>query len=56
MQMESSVAQLRLVTRNSSLVTPLAHIAQQVEHILGKNEVTSSNLVVGSLVFVCMGD
>ncbi len=31
-----------------------AHIAQQVEHILGKNEVTSSSLVVGSLVFVCV--
>lgn len=25
-----------------------AHIAQEVEHVLGKNEVTSSNLVVGS--------
>jgi hypothetical protein len=25
-----------------------AHIAQQVEHILGKNEVTGSNPVVGS--------
>ena len=25
-----------------------AHIAQQVEHVLGKNGVTSSNLVVGS--------
>jgi hypothetical protein len=24
-----------------------AHIAQQVEHVLGKNGVTSSNLVVG---------
>ena len=24
-----------------------AHIAQLVEHVLGKNEVTSSNLVVG---------
>ena len=25
-----------------------AHVAQSVEHILGKNEVTSSSLVVGS--------
>src|SRR5688572_17251893 len=27
---------------------PLAHIAQLVERVLGKDEVTSSNLVVGS--------
>ena len=27
-----------------------AHIAQSVERILGKDEVTSSNLVVGSTV------
>ena len=26
-----------------------AHIAQSVEHILGKDEVTSSSLVVGSI-------
>lgn len=26
-----------------------AHIAQLVEHILGKDEVTSSSLVVGSI-------
>ena len=26
----------------------LAHVAQLVEHVLGKDEVTSSNLVVGS--------
>ena len=25
-----------------------AHVAQSVEHVLGKDEVTSSNLVVGS--------
>ena len=25
-----------------------AHVAQAVEHVLGKDEVTSSNLVVGS--------
>ncbi len=27
---------------------PVAHVAQLVEHILGKDEVTSSILVVGS--------
>ncbi len=27
-----------------------AHIAQSVEHILGKDEVTSSSLVVGSTI------
>ena len=27
----------------------LAHVAQSVEHILGKDEVTSSILVVGSI-------
>ena len=26
----------------------IAHVAQSVEHILGKNEVISSNLIVGS--------
>ena len=26
-----------------------AHVAQLVEHILGKDEVTSSNLVMGSI-------
>ncbi len=26
-----------------------AHVAQSVEHVLGKDEVTSSNLVVGSM-------
>ncbi len=29
-----------------------AHIAQSVERILGKDEVTSSNLVVGSIFFL----
>ena len=29
-----------------------AHIAQQVEHILGKNEVIGSSPIVGSPVFV----
>ncbi len=28
----------------------LAHVAQSVEHILGKDEVTSSILVVGSIM------
>ena len=27
-----------------------AHIAQKVERVLGKNEVSSSNLLVGSIV------
>src|SRR6266508_4790612 len=30
-------------------VTRLAHVAQSVEHVLGKDEVTSSILVVGSI-------
>ena len=29
------------------IIKQIAHIAQQVEHVLGKNGVTSSNLVVG---------
>ena len=29
-------------------LSPDAHVAQLVEHILGKDEVTSSNLVMGS--------
>ena len=29
-------------------MTPVADVAQSVEHILGKDEVTSSILVVGS--------
>ncbi len=31
---------------------PFAHVAQLVEHILGKDEVTSSILVVGCLYLV----
>ncbi len=31
---------------------PDAHIAQSVEHFLGKEEVTGSNPVVGSIEFV----
>jgi hypothetical protein len=31
------------------LTNSLAHVAQSVEHILGKDEVTSSILVVGSI-------
>lgn len=31
-----------------SAVNFFAHVAQLVEHILGKDEVTSSNLVMGS--------
>ena len=34
----------------------LAHIAQQVEHILGKNEVIGSNPIVGSPMFVWLLD
>ena len=34
--------------RQGSLATLLAHIAQSVEHFLGKEEVTGSNPVVGS--------
>ena len=32
-----------------------AHVAQSVEHVLGKDEVTSSILVVGSSVGIVMG-
>ena len=31
-----------------------AHVAQEVEHVLGKDEVTGSNPVVG-LLFICYG-
>ena len=31
-----------------TFINTLAHVAQSVEHILGKDEVTSSILVVGS--------
>ena len=37
--------------RQVGKITPkgLAHVAQSVEHVLGKDEVTSSILVVGSM-------
>ena len=31
----------------------LAHIAQSVERVLGKNEVSGSTPDVGSLIYVC---
>jgi hypothetical protein len=34
---------------NVYLTAERAHVAQSVEHVLGKDEVTSSNLVVGSM-------
>jgi hypothetical protein len=36
------------VSRFTSDDVESAHVAQSVEHVLGKDEVTSSNLVVGS--------
>ena len=37
-----------LITRVGSTPTPgIAHVAQSVEHILGKNEVISSILIMG---------
>ena len=54
---EAGVAQLvehqpsKLRVAGSSLVSrSMAYIAQEVEHFLGKEEVTSSNLVVGSRI------
>ena len=38
----------RPVSRNNVTRTNTAHLAQLVEHVLGKDEVTSSSLVVGS--------
>ena len=38
----------RRYSRNNVTRTNLAHLAQLVEHVLGKDEVTSSSLVVGS--------
>ncbi len=35
---------------NGSVHTECAHIAQLVEHVFGKDEVTSSSLVVGSIL------
>ena len=37
----------------SRLPLTTAYIAQAVEHFLGKEEVTSSSLVVGSIVWHC---
>ena len=37
----------KLNVASSILVSRFAYIAQLVEHFLGKEEVTSSNLVVG---------
>ena len=39
-------------TTNNSLLTKIAHVAQLVEHILGKDEVISSILVMGSFYFI----
>ncbi len=38
----------KIARRAASQVTASAHLAQLVEHVLGKDEVTSSSLVVGS--------
>ena len=38
----------KIAERPNSLVNVTAHLAQMVEHVLGKDEVTSSILVVGS--------
>ena len=46
-----SPAPSNVVTR--FLINFWAHIAQSVERILGKDEVTSSNLVMGSIFSVC---
>jgi hypothetical protein len=35
-----------------SVPANLAHVAQQVEHFLGKEEVTGSSPVVGSILFM----
>ena len=35
----------------SATQAPEAHIAQEVEHFLGKEEVTGSNPVVGSMKY-----
>ena len=48
--MESSTNEsgLRLSSSVSTPIAEHAHVAQLVEHVLGKDEVTSSILVVGS--------
>ncbi len=38
---------VRILPPPPDYMVKYAHIAQQVEHVLGKNGVTSSNLVVG---------
>ena len=45
------VAGSRPVSRS---VAKTAHVAQLAEHVLGKDEVTSSILVVGSSNFFCL--
>ena len=47
-QSELAVNQPRKLRRFESFPAHQAHVAQSVEHILGKNEVISSNLIVGS--------
>ncbi len=37
-----------LQKKRAKIIVNFAHVAQSVEHILGKDEVTSSILVVGS--------
>jgi hypothetical protein len=43
-----SVGSYRCSGARRSLTVFYAHVAQEVEHLLGKEEVTSSSLVVGS--------
>ena len=38
--------------KSNGAIKPDAHIAQSVEHFLGKEEVTGSNPVVGSSVII----
>jgi hypothetical protein len=48
LNVESSSLFSRSTASCHAIVTVTAHLAQLVEHVLGKDEVTSSNLVVGS--------
>ena len=48
--MPGIVGYFRLIGRRR-LVLLEAHVAQSVEHILGKDEVTSSILVMGSRIY-----
>jgi hypothetical protein len=43
-----AILAVRLPFAVCRLTAERAHVAQSVEHVLGKDEVTSSNLVVGS--------